>query len=187
MPLVATHKNFAPFIGVVLAGEFTEGALIQLKSLDFNVLYFSYDMMVKGFGKFGIDASSEENTPEKDFQTKIRTWSKFTDRPKLVRHILRLNAKEVKKFFANLEKVVSRYITSVAITPLHGESSTMRSVERAIEFIKSYKEINGTLPILKYEILIKYNNGDKVEGAFKDNEAAIEFLGSYEAPKPKKN
>ena len=27
LPLVATHKSFAPFIGVMLAGEFTEGAL----------------------------------------------------------------------------------------------------------------------------------------------------------------
>jgi hypothetical protein len=108
MPLVATHKNFAPFIGVVLAGEFTEGALNQLKSLGFNVLYFPYDLIVKGFGKFGIDASSEENTLEKDFQTKIRTWADFADKPNLARHILRLNTKEVKEFFDNLEKVVSR-------------------------------------------------------------------------------
>lgn len=184
MPLVARHKNFAPFIGVVLAGEFTEGALNQLKSLGFNVLYFPYDLIVKGFGKLGINASSDESTPEKDFQIKISAWYKFDDKDKLGKQLFRLNSKEVKEFFGNLEKAVVRYITSVAITPLHGESSNLSNVKTAIEFIRSYQEINDKLPVLKYEIIIKYNNGNKVEGTFKDNESAIEFLGSYEAPSP---
>jgi len=41
LPLVITHKNYAPFKGVILAGEFTQGAITQLKSLEFEVLYFS--------------------------------------------------------------------------------------------------------------------------------------------------
>lgn len=155
LPLVATHKNFDPFIGVILAGEFTKGALNQLQSLGFNVLYFPYELIVKGFAKFNIDASSEENTPEKVFQAKIQVWEKFEDNPKLARHLLRLNAKEVKRFFDNLEKAVSRYITSVSITPLYGESSTLKSIGKAIEFIKTYKGTKGKLPVLKYEIVIK--------------------------------
>ncbi len=51
LPLVATHRNFAPFIGVMLAGEFTSGALNQLKSLGFNVLHFPYDLILKRFYK----------------------------------------------------------------------------------------------------------------------------------------
>lgn len=185
LPLVSRHRNFAPFIGVVLAGEFTEGALNQLNSLGFNVLYFPYDLIIEGFKKFGLDASSKETTPAKDFQAKIKAWEKFSDKDKLGKQLFRLNIKYVKEFFGNLEKSVSRHITSVSITPLHGEPLTLGSIGKAIEFINSYVQ-KGELPILKYEITIKYNNGDKVEASFKDNRSTIEFLVSYKAPSPKK-
>ena len=40
-PLAETYRHLAPFKGAVLAGVFTEGALTQLRSLGFTVLYFS--------------------------------------------------------------------------------------------------------------------------------------------------
>jgi hypothetical protein len=185
MPLVATHKNFAPFIGVMLAGEFTGGALTQLKSLGFNVLYFPYDLILKGFREYGMDASSEETTSERDFQSKINTWKNFKEKDKLGKYLLRLNSNEVNAFFVNLEKAVSRFITSVIVVPLHGKTSTLSSIEEAIEFVENYNDKNGYFDILKYEIMIKYNNNDKIEGIFTTKEAATEFLISYAAPKPK--
>ena len=63
----------------------------------------------------------------------------------------------------------------------------MNSIEEAVDFIKSYDHTNGELEVLKYEIVVKYNNNDKVEGIFNTKSAAIEFLESYAAPKPKEN
>ena len=40
LPLVEKYKNSSPFIGVVIAGVFTSGAIIQLQSSGFCVLYF---------------------------------------------------------------------------------------------------------------------------------------------------
>ena len=67
------------------------------------------------------------------------------------------------------------------------ESSKKKFVtlEQEIEFINNYAQ-KGALPILKYEITIKYNNGDKIEASFKDTHSTIEFLGSYNTPSPKK-
>jgi hypothetical protein len=59
IPLTERYKNSSPFVGVVLAGEFTDGSLNQLKSHGFGVLYFPYATVVKAFGKFGIDAASD--------------------------------------------------------------------------------------------------------------------------------
>lgn len=185
MPLIATHKNFAPFIGVVLAGEFTGGALNQLKSLGFSVLYFPYDLIVTGFKKFDLDAGSEENTPDKDFINKIGHWDNFKGKSSLGKYLLKLNSKEVKTFFQNLEFAVSRYIISVSVTPLFGELFTMTSIGKAIEFIKNHNTSSKKLPVLKYEIIIRYNNDDKVEGIFADRDAAIDFLHSFDTPKPK--
>lgn len=47
MPLKETHCRSCPFIGVVLAGEFTKGSLDQLRSLNFAVLYFPYNTSCK--------------------------------------------------------------------------------------------------------------------------------------------
>lgn len=185
LPLVATHKNFAPFMGVMLAGEFTGGALAQLKSLGFNVLYFPYDLILKGFSKFDIDASTEENTTEQDFLAKIKLWDNFKEKSQLAKYLLKLNSDEVNIFFENLEKAVSRFIESISVVPLHGRTSTLNSIEEAIDFIGNYNQRNGDLEILKYEIIVKYNNGDKVEAIINTKESAIEFLESFAAPKPK--
>lgn len=184
LPLVATHKNFAPFMGVMLAGEFTGGALNQLRSLGFHVLYFPYDLILRAFKKYGIDARTEENTTEKDFEDKISKWERFDNKKNLARYLLKLNKQEVDTFFENLEKAVSRFIESISVLPLHGASNTLPTVEEAIDFIESYQNENGRLPVLKYEIVVRYNNKDQVEGIFNSKESAIEFLESYAAPKP---
>ena len=70
LPLAEKHRNSSPFIGVVLAGEFTAGSLTQLKSSGFCVLHFSYDTVIRAFRKFKIDADFDESTSEKDFKKK---------------------------------------------------------------------------------------------------------------------
>lgn len=185
LPLVATHKNFAPFMGVMLAGEFTKGALNQLQSLGFHVLYFPYDLILQAFKEFDLDAGTEENTTEKDFQIKIDKWEIFDKKDQLATYLLDLNKNDVDTFFESLEKAVSRFIESINVLPLHGVSNTLQTVDEAIIFIDRYKNETDNLPVLKYEIIVKYNNGDKVEGIFNSKESAIEFLMSYAAPKPK--
>lgn len=72
LPLVQTHQNAAPFIGVVLAGIFTEGALNQLSSLRFSILYFPYKTVMDVFSEVGIDAHFDENTPDDEFSLKVQ-------------------------------------------------------------------------------------------------------------------
>ena len=64
LPLVEKYRNSSPFIGVVLAGVFTKGALNQLQTSGFVVLYFSYETVVKAFRRFGVDAGFNEQTSE---------------------------------------------------------------------------------------------------------------------------
>ncbi len=71
LPLAEKYKNSSPFLGVVLAGVFTKGALTQLQSSGFCVLYFSYDSVIKAFRKFDINAEFDEQTSEQDFREKL--------------------------------------------------------------------------------------------------------------------
>jgi hypothetical protein len=75
LPLLLTHQTAAPFIGVIVAGVFTEGALTQLRSLGFKVLYFPHDTVVEAFRAAGVNAAFDEETPDAEFARKVRLGS----------------------------------------------------------------------------------------------------------------
>lgn len=179
MPLATKYKSSSPFVGVVLAGIFTEGALTQLKSLGFGVLYFPYETVVKAFAKHGINAEFDEQTSEADFRKKIDSWNKLSNKEGVAKELLKLNKNSVQEFLNSLSKTVSRYIEHVVILPLHGQESFVNNVNEAIDFLKNYSEDMPKLPISKYEIIIKYNTGDRIEANFKDKSDSIRFLESY--------
>lgn len=179
IPLSEKYKSFSPFLGVILAGVFTNGALTQLKSLGFSVLYFSYDTIVKAFSKFGINADFDQTTSERDFKRKIKGWQKLIDKEGVAKEILKLNKREVDDFFISLTNSVSRFIDNVFILPLHGQESSLQTVTDAIQFLKKYSEDKPKQALVKYEIIIRYNTGDKIEASFKDKKDAIKFLEAY--------
>lgn len=179
LPLANKYKNSSPFVGVVLAGVFTEGALYQLKSLGFGVLYFPYNTVVKAFAKFGINAAFDEKTAETDFRKKIDSWNKLANKEDVAKELLKLNKKNVDEFLNALSDTVSRFIERIIILPLHGQEAVSNSVTDAIDFLKKYSEDRPKLPLSKYEIIIKYNTGDRIEASFNDKKDSIKFLETY--------
>jgi len=179
LPLATKYKSSSPFVGVVLAGVFTAGALQQLKSLGFGVLYVPYDSVVKSFSKFGINAAFDEKTAEVDFRKKIESWNKLPNKEDVARELLKLNKKGVDEFLSLLADSVSRFIERIIILPLHGQENVSNSVIEAIDFLTKYSEDKPKLPLSKYEIIIKYNTGDRIEASFKDKKDSIKFLENY--------
>ncbi len=181
LPLAHTYKNNAPFKGVVLGGIFTKGALQQLKSLGFEILYFEYDTIVGAFRALGIDAHFEEDTSEQEFSKKVAQWDSLSDIQKknIYSELIRLNIENVDKFINALLKTVVRNINTIRILPLHGKIFEYMSSEEAIKFINDYNEEQANGEIVRYEVQIKYNNGDEVTGEFKEKATAIDFLSAY--------
>lgn len=185
LPLVATHQRYAPFIGVVLAGVFTQGALTQLDSLGFKVLYFPYDSLVSVFAKAGIDASFHENTPDSACVKKIADWTALPlqRREQLAIDLLQLHTPEVKAFVEGLEKAITRQLSQIRILPLHGTAVELDTVEKAIALVENYDDKGApSLPLAKYEIQIRYNNNDAINGIFEKKDDALAFLRSFQVP-----
>ena len=180
-PLAATYKDSAPFKGVVLAGVFTGGSLTQLKSLGFEVLYFQYEDIVDSFATVGIDARFDEKTPDKDMNPKIEAWEKLSDanKSKLVMKILETQKEELNRFMGSLLKSVSRKIILIRILPLFGQNYELKSVNEAISFIKKYNENASTCNLIRYEVEIRYGNGDNITANFAGKDTAIQFLTGY--------
>ncbi|MBI3611134.1 MAG: DNA methylase [Nitrospirae bacterium] len=179
--LALTHKYSHPFIGTILAGVFTDGALTQLKSLGFHVLYFPYKSILTAFKSVGVDADFNENTPEKEFRRKLRQWKSISKKIKrsIAKCLIDLHKADIQAFFDALEKSIARKIAKITIIPLHGRESEHRTVETAIEFLTSYKATNMEAGVYKFEIYIRYSNGDRITAEFTDKNAAVEFLNKY--------
>ena len=81
-PLAERYYDCHPFLGVVLAGVFTEGSLAQLRSNKFQVLYFPYESIIAAFAAVGIDAHFDEKTPDSALTRKIKKYIALSDRKK---------------------------------------------------------------------------------------------------------
>jgi hypothetical protein len=77
LPLAARYRDSGPFMGAVLGGVFTAGALTQLRSLGFRVAYFPYRTVIAAFAAAGIDASSTEGTADSDFAERVSAWDRL--------------------------------------------------------------------------------------------------------------
>jgi hypothetical protein len=126
LPLAVKHHFSSPMLGCILAGVYTGGALDQLKSVGFKVLYFSYESVIEAFASVGVDAHSDESTPDADFGKKLKKWKRLSREQKISvgTKLLELNTTGVEEFMRQLERTVQRQITSIRITPLHGCAKT---------------------------------------------------------------
>jgi hypothetical protein len=179
--LALTHKYSCPFTGAILAGVFTNGALNQLKSLGFHIMFFPYDSIIRAFQTVGIDASFDEDTPEKEFRKKINRWNAANKKAKrgVAAQLVYLHQKDIADFFGALDKTVTRRIEKIIVIPLHGQETECSSVVEAIAFLSSYQSSSVKGIVYKYEINIRYNNGDKIIAEFTEKTTALDFLSKY--------
>jgi hypothetical protein len=177
-PLAETYSEFHPFLGVVLAGVFTEGSLTQLRSHGFRVLYFPYDNVVSAFATVGINAAFDEGTPDRDVARKVAQFSKLSSQKKLriAGSLREQHASDLAAFVAALEVSLNRSIVAVLVLPLHGQSHELSDPKAAIAFLKSHEPTDVVHQFVRYEISIRFNNGDEIRGQFQAREGAIEFL-----------
>ncbi|MBX9678880.1 MAG: hypothetical protein K2X38_08940 [Gemmataceae bacterium] len=182
LPIAEKHRFSAPMLGCILAGEYTAGALNQLKSIGFKVFYLTYESVIEAFDSVGVDARFDETTPDAEFDRKLQQWAAIdkAKRPRVWKRLLKLNKQSLDDFMLNLERAVVRQINAVRVVPLHGTGMDCVTVTDAISFVQSYNEAAPTGPLVKYEIIIRYDNGNKVEGQFQDRAATIEFLTAYQ-------
>lgn len=180
IPLVRTHSADVVFHAAVLAGNFTQTAIQQLESHSFNVLYFDYASICKLYDSIGIQISWEENTDDKVFNRLARKIEKL---PLKIKKQFRDNfysrfAAELSAFSAKLDAALSRHVISVTITPLHGAPKHVHSIKEAVSFIQGYNQ-SSAQPLIRYEVVIKYDVGDEVSMKSPDKAAAIRFLMHY--------
>lgn len=177
-PLVAKYSYYAPFYCAVVAGDFTDNSLKQLYSEGFEVVYFSLQTIVSAFDSVGINAYWEESTPERELQARVNQYEALTDLQKqsIIDNLIHNNNKQLTKFNNNLCVSLERKIETIRVITVYGNRQIFGTPEEAKEFIAQHDGEQADLDFYKFEIYIKYTNGDIIEMQFSEKRNAILFL-----------
>ncbi|TPW21570.1 MAG: DNA methylase N-4/N-6 domain-containing protein [Elusimicrobia bacterium] len=182
VPLADTYGHFHPFLGVFLAGVFTQSSLRQLKSRGFSVLFIPYESVVRAFAKVRVNAEYDEKTPEREFRKKIEKWESLSRAQidTVAGELLALHETDVRAFFASLSRSLRRKVQAVTVSVLHGSPRAVPSVVRAIAYIESHRIASlNSLQVSRLEIDIRYTNGDVIHASFQNKVEAIQFLRTF--------
>lgn len=181
LPLVETHAKDMPFYAAVLAGEFTDNALIQLKSQGFYVLHFNYAEICGLFETAGLSIRWEENTSESELQDIVNAFHALDDArtTELLNRFFETYGERLEALASALCEALDTTVSEVVVVPVHGIVKTLHTVTDAVRFIADYDEQTTTAPVLRYEIIVRYNNGDEYTMKCSNKAKAIQFLYQY--------
>jgi hypothetical protein len=189
MPVALTFSRHQPFLGAVLAGEFTRNALLQLESKGFAVLHVPYESILSAFKELGIDASSEDGiagTTEEQFREKIGKWESLQQPQAADRLLAKLHAlhqREIADFKQRLDAAITRRVNSVHLTVLRGHCVECSDIESAIAYLieeeRSYQLREAGEQREAFEVQVRFNNGAKIDATFPRRAEAIAFLRSF--------
>lgn len=180
LPLIETHAKDMPFYAAVLAGEFTENSLRQLRSQGFYVLYFNYEEICSLFDKVGLSIRWEEDTSASDLQKIVTEFQSFDDKQlaRLRKYFFSTYDSQLKGLAKQLCDSLDAVISEVVVIPVHGNSKVLESVSEAAEFVMEYNE-DGKVPLLRYDITVRNSNGDNYTIECESKTKAVQFLNQY--------
>ncbi len=180
-PLYDVYSTCSPFLGAILAGDFTPQSLAQLKTQGFKILYFTYSDVKEAFKQVEIDIHWEENTPDVELRKKLRKWNALSKSKKndVMRYLFEKNKSKVDEFIGDLTLCIKRQVSKIVILPLHGKACECQSAVDALEFINAYNEEETSGPIVKYEVVLYFDNNDKITGEFAAKQSLVDFLKGF--------
>ena len=178
LPLAQKYAECGPFLGAILAGDFTEGAREQLRSHGFRVAYIPYGTIVQAFSNAGVDLSFDEDTPVVDLRRTVRAIERLPQaiRSRIQEQLCVVCAAELQPFFDSLRTYLDRRIIRITMLALSGTAVQFKDVGSAISFVEDYDESTPPKAFDRYELNVHYSNGRKVQGTFPDRGDCIDFL-----------
>jgi hypothetical protein len=176
--LGSTYHESNPFLGAVLAGEFTKPSIRQLESHGFAVLYFSYQDVASAFLSQGVDIRTEEGTSDDEALRKLMAVRALSDtqRDKICEALLSICKSDITAFTSALRAALTRELDRIFVLPLHGVEYELTTFKSAMNFIQNFDEKKAEVTLRRYEIGIRFKNGSKVEGSFVTKWEALDFL-----------
>ncbi|PLN00541.1 hypothetical protein CWN07_19415 [Klebsiella quasipneumoniae] len=181
IPLRQTYKAHNPFIGAIVAGEWTTGGLIHMKSQGINVVHIPVPIIINAFECVGLDFNFNEDTSTDDLQYQVDKWNSLSygARLSVVDNLIESTKPYFYDFTDELMTHLSRKIDRIIIIPLYGDVLYALTLDEAINVIHHFDSALGYdqgLELKKIEIQLRFSNLDKIDASFTSKRDAIEWL-----------
>ena len=178
LPIADKYRLESPFLGAVLAGEFTSPSLAQLESVGFNVVYLPYSTVVAAYATVGINTTFDESTPDSSFSRCVSAIDRLAapEHAKIKSALYAANKGAFDQFFEKLTKKLDRIVERVTVIPLFGSQLSFNSLKDAAQFVDEFNAAIAPSKFQKYELTVHFSNGDKISGTFAEKERAQTFL-----------
>ena len=150
----------------------------QLQAHGFEIAYCRYEAIVDAFRAVGVDVDSDEQTPEKELRRKVRSYERLSNvqRRRLTDEIRRACESEIAPFLESLRTSLRRRVSQVFVIPLAGSSNRFVAIDDAVRFIVRYDESVPVAGFQRYELAVRYTNGDEIRCSFREKATAVDFL-----------
>jgi hypothetical protein len=177
-----TYNKTCTFLGAILVGEFTEGAIKQMRSRKIEVLHIPYESIVEAFRTKDIDLDYSEDAPDTQKLGLINAIKMLSDEEmgEVEQAFILSIEDDYQEFVQKLANAISRKVQFVRIFRLFGNQVTFPSVAIAIKSIEEFTTEPHLEDFQRFEIYIGFTNGDKVEASFKERRDAVAFLRQFE-------
>lgn len=178
LPLAEKHQESNPFLGAVLAGEFTATSLEQLRSLGFKVLHFPYGTLVEAFASESLDIRFDEQTPNEVTSGHIARIEAALPpvMERIEAQLIGSNSEKILSFREALMDRIDRKVERVIITPLYGTSREFESIDAALLYVETHGGEDRDSEFQKYEVSVRFVDGDSVRGSFRRKARVRQFL-----------
>lgn len=181
VPLRRTYASSRPFLGAVIAGEWTEGGITHMKSQAINVLHVPMMTIVDAFATENVDVFFQEDTDADYMSAQVTAWDALGEEGQ-GRVITALREKASGRFEEYATKIrahLSRKVQSVVILSLRGKAQTASSVPEAVALLSALESQQpqlDELALVRIEVQVRYSNTDKIDGSFQTLADAIMWL-----------
>jgi hypothetical protein len=102
----------------------------------------------------------------------------------LAKTLAKTHRSAINGFVQSLSASVMRQIETIVVLALHGQPHELTTIEDAVELIERYSGDGLSKPLQRFEIEVRYNNGNLITGKFGDKSSAIEFLRGFQPTPP---
>lgn len=181
LPIVQAYKRHLPFYGAIVAGDFTESSLTQLRSEGFQVLHIRREIIEHCFDSVGLDIRWDENTSDDDLERIYQDISGLAEAQIqcVIEELFISIDTATNIFIQRLSRTLTRSISDLSVSVFYGYTVSLNTIEDACRHIVDIQQ-QSTCEFKKIEIIINYTTGERFCANFFDSTDAIRYLRTLE-------
>lgn len=183
-PLRRTYSDQTPFLGALVAGDWTSDGKMQMTAQGVRVLHLDIPTIANAFATEGVDVYFDQSTSEEHFEKQVRKWDELGEdgQARIVQALQMAASEKFAEFAEKLRAHFNRKVERVVILPLHGISEQVGTLEEAKAMLAGLPGLvqdADALPFIRVEVQVVYSTGAELRGSFTDVAEAIEWLDLY--------